>query len=435
MKIHRKKLKDTTQSSFYPKALQPADQPPDERGKSVWAAIRFVALMAVLTLLARGTTAATIPQVKVDTPRAGEITQSCIASGIVEPSQTQSIQLPENIAVQQVFVEVGQEVKTGDVLLTFSTDSLQEQIETTRINRQTLVAQQNELTAGETQARTNNVTDARLALQRAQEDRDLLKTNPDADESVWIAADRAVQDAEMALQRAEDDYKENQTEIAASNAVSQAQRRSLQQQIDKADEELTKLETLLDTGGQVLAPMDGTITELSAIVGEACDPSALQMAPSDSASQMTISLDTQQAALLSSSTTVQVAQGSIQQPGTVQTITRQQDTTLVTVSLPAAGWAYTSADAEFQFSSMRYDNCLPLSALHQDTSGWYIFLVQQQTSILGIQDVLVSVPVTVLDRNDTMAAIEGVSMQATVAVSSNKALHAGDTVKVMQNGG
>ena len=76
---------------------------------------------------------------------------------------------------------------------------------------------------------------------------------------------------------------------------------------------------------------------------------------------------------------------------------------------------------------------LPATAVRQDNGGSYVLAVEEQNTLLGLQNVLVSLTVTVEETGDTMVAVSGaLDYQTQVVVTSNKAIQAGDTVRIKQ---
>ena len=74
---------------------------------------------------------------------------------------------------------------------------------------------------------------------------------------------------------------------------------------------------------------------------------------------------------------------------------------------------------------------LPASAVHKDNTGCYVLAIEQKATILGQQNIVVSLPVTVVETGDTTAAVSGaLDADTQVIVSSTRAAQAGDRVKI-----
>ena len=392
---------------------------------------RFAALLLLFALLSRAARSAAMPTVTIGMPGGGEIEQTATCSGTIMPQKETRILLPEDVTVTEVLVQAGQAVQAGDVLLCLSGEELQNKLDTLDAQIAQLRAQKKQLTVQPNYAPTDPITDAQLALQRAQEDQQRCLENPDTSEDAQLAADRAVQDAEMALQRALDTYAEQQRQADASNAVSSADAAVLQQQIEALLEEQKEYEALLETDGKVLADTAGIITAVYAVVGSSCDGIAVTLGETGSGWLLNLEMETEAFQdFPGQPSEIEVAQGSVSGNGSLQHSWESDGKTTLSILLDDSNWTSGGAEAVLRFPSQHYTTCLPVSALHQDSSGWYVYLVESTSSILGVENKLTALPVTLLEKNDTTAAVEGISLQAKVAIRGDKPLYAGDTVKV-----
>lgn len=393
--------------------------------------VRFSALMLLCALLCRAVQSASMPTVIVGSPTSGEIEQLKTLSGSISPQISIPVNVPDGITVENVSVQVGQSVQNGDVLLTLSTDELQERIDTLETQIAQLNAQKEQLESQLDYAPTNPVTDAQLALQRAEEDRQFCIEDSDASQDALIAADRAVEDAEIALQRALDTYAEQQLQADKANKVSAAEAAVLQQQLDDLLVQQDNYQDLLNAQGNICAEMSGIVMGVTAIAGIPCDGTAITLGDTNGGWLLTLKIE---AEIFNSypnqNPEIEVVQGNVNGKGTLQNLSEADGQTILTILLSDGAWSTGDATSTLRFSSRHYDTCIPVSALHQDSSGWYIYLVNTTSTILGMENRLTPLPVTLLEKNDNTAAVEGVSLQSTIAVHSNKPLYAGDTVKV-----
>ncbi|MEG1872470.1 MAG: hypothetical protein RR194_00360, partial [Ruthenibacterium sp.] len=82
-------------------------------------------------------------------------------------------------------------------------------------------------------------------------------------------------------------------------------------------------------------------------------------------------------------------------------------------------------------SEKSYDICVPAGAVHQDNAGYFVYLLQEQNTVLGAQQVLARTPVTVQESGETLTAVQGaLTPQSVIAVSSDKPLSAHAKVRV-----
>ena len=109
-----------------------------------------------------------------------------------------------------------------------------------------------------------------------------------------------------------------------------------------------------------------------------------------------------------------------------------RDRVKVTLLLPEGDWTRgQSLEAEVVISRTSYSLCVPLSALHSDNSGYFVYTVTEKSTVLGIENVLTQVPVNLSARDDTNAAIEGALGRGdAVVTASNKSIGDGSRVRV-----
>ncbi len=81
-----------------------------------------------------------------------------------------------------------------------------------------------------------------------------------------------------------------------------------------------------------------------------------------------------------------------------------------------------------------YPCCIPLSALYSRESGDFVIRIQEKSTILGIQTTAEYVPVTVLEKNDQYAAVEGnLSSLDFIIVNASKTIKDGDRIRVLED--
>ena len=90
-----------------------------------------------------------------------------------------------------------------------------------------------------------------------------------------------------------------------------------------------------------------------------------------------------------------------------------------------------SAKLELSKRSEQYGACLPLGALRSDGDKDYVLVLQEKNTVMGIEQTVVRVEVTVLDRDSESMAVES-SLMGTeqVVTSSSKPIGEGDRVRL-----
>lgn len=106
------------------------------------------------------------------------------------------------------------------------------------------------------------------------------------------------------------------------------------------------------------------------------------------------------------------------------------DMVSVTVEVPGKKFEIgTMAELAASSTSSRYDSCVPREALHQETGGYYVYAIKEEKSVLGLQLRAKQVPVELLDRDDTLAAVEGISAEDEVITEAASELADGARVR------
>ena len=120
--------------------------------------------------------------------------------------------------------------------------------------------------------------------------------------------------------------------------------------------------------------------------------------------------------------------------GTVESIAALADKNgfaKVTVSLPAGkGEAGMSAVLSATTRSEQYRTTVPVSALHKEGERYYVLAVRETESVLGVEQSAERLDVTLLDRNETTAAVEGpLTTDDWIITGGNKTVRENDRVR------
>lgn len=210
---------------------------------------------------------------------------------------------------------------------------------------------------------------------------------------------------------------------------------------EQMEAKLERLEALLAEEGRVLAPVDGIVTRCNVQTGEkTSDTTALLLADGSQGYKFSGLVTEEQSQYIGVGDSVTLRAGSTGKryenlPVTTFSPTEEAGGGYrLTVQLPA-GTLPLGASAELSFTrkSQLYSCCVPLSALHLDAqSRPYVLVVAQVDSVLGAQLQARKVSVTVLEQNETTAALAEGALGADdqVIISSDRAVDSGSRVRV-----
>ena len=210
---------------------------------------------------------------------------------------------------------------------------------------------------------------------------------------------------------------------------------------DQMQLQLEKLEALRQAGGEILAPVDGIVTSTQVQTGQmTADTTAMLLADMSQGSRFTGQVSQEQCPYIGVGDPVTLratGNGKEYRDLSVTTFTQQEDGTgRITVQLPA-GSLPLGASAQLQATrkSQGYGCCVPLTALHLDAKNQpYVLVAEPVDTVLGRQMQARKVNVTVLEKNETTAALaEGaVGAQDQVIVSADRAVDARSRIRVVK---
>ncbi len=94
-----------------------------------------------------------------------------------------------------------------------------------------------------------------------------------------------------------------------------------------------------------------------------------------------------------------------------------------------------SVTMKYTWQSDLYSAVIPVSALHgTDTQGYYVYVVEEQEGILGMEQRIRKIAVTVPDKTESYAAVESslLTEESRIVTDSTKELSEGSVVRVVE---
>ena len=456
---------------------------PRQRRRLGWIA-RFFALLLVLTLVARGTAGATMPTVTVQKPTSGSVSKNVRTTGTVSLAGGTPFTVPTGLLVLTVPVQAGQTVRAGDVVATFDKDEVDRAVNAKRAALQQANTQAVQQAAGDTadpfaaqqaQAQLDRAyeethkvyADGEESVARAQQKRDEAaaalqkarsadapddekQANIEAAQAALDAADEALYSAQKsaesandaalsAAQSAEDSrnaalhaLEKDEESTAKQNALKRAAAAVTAADAATLQAELDALVAIQQAGATLTAPAAGTLVELALQPGQTT-PAVAGLLAENADYTIEVPLTDDEAKLVAVGTVLHVSQSKASGDAAVQSLSAPDDSSTITAkaTLPQGSWGAGAANVTAAIQGEKQPCVLPATALHQSSSGYFVLAVEQQSTILGTQNVVVSLTVTVLDEGDTTVAISGAVDNTTqIITASTKAIQAGDRVKL-----
>lgn len=277
---------------------------------------------------------------------------------------------------------------------------------------------------------------AERALKTAQ--RGVEDTDVATDDQIFTAG-RAVEAAQRAVEQAQRKAEENRLSAAKDQRSREIERLGYESERREQARTMAELERVAAGGGVLTAPIAGTVQSILTETGRTQDGvSVASLSRSDQGFQLEAATDEKSAEKLSLGDQGKVTyhqDGKAREAvGVVSAIGAADDKgqVKVTVTLPEGSYpAGVSAKLELSKRSEQYGACLPLGALRGDGDKDYVLVLQEKNTVMGIEQTVVRVEVTVLDRDSESMAVES-SLMGTeqVVTSSSKPIGEGDRVRL-----
>lgn len=287
-------------------------------------------------------------------------------------------------------------------------------------------AELTQLTAEETQNR-EALAEAEARLNEA--DAALESVQSQREEAARTAA-QAAEQAEQARNDARHAYEksvEAASETAAANAASAT---VLAEQIREMESSVETLKKLDEQEGVFCAPQTGTVESLQLMQGQTSGQVGGSISAPERGYQIRFALEAEDAVQDTAGVTVTVMQGAKSESVKINSSVSQQDGGVVlSAALTGSDWQVGKAELTIRLSETEYDCCLPVSALHSDNGGDFVYSVEERNTILGLQNIVRKVYVEVVERNNELAALRNYTTGAPVVAATTKSLQEGARVR------
>lgn len=428
--------------------------------------IWFMLLMVACTIISRAASSITTALVDVETPQQGRITQTVHLSGSLQTAGDLPILVEGGRMVSQVYVEKGDWVKQGDPLFAYSLDHIAKQIKETEdaILRKELGIKDSKSQNAQSSKQKNrsiqrayeDMNSAAAAgdrrIKQAQEDLDAAKASysdyvnhTSAEEfsnSVSASLQAAVTGAERSLEQAKLD---RETALLpylraiedAEDSVADSAAKLAQMDLDQLKETLQTLQDELQANGQVLAPIDGIVTDSFVAPGKTTGSEASMYLNDAKEMQYVAEIDEAQKKRLSPGDSIQLRFSSDEQPTklsikSIEPIEGKGECYKLVADIPKGqGLPGQSLNAESAKRSEMYYTTIPLSALRQDDNDHFVLVLKEVNGILGTELEVERVDVQIIEKNESRAAVNGaLNGGSRLVTSSSRQLRSGDRVRL-----
>ena len=464
----------------------------DKRKKKIGAGLAFfLVFMWLCTLISKSIYASRLPMVTTCRTDSKYIEHIVEAEGIVEAGSKLPVTVLGGLRVVEVFVQTGDRVEEGDLLFSVDLEDMREimadqelacqktqlQIDAILHNRE--LAQEKKA-LDEARAREDydalaryqdtlvgraaeNVAQAEEALEELQEENrahegDRKKENGETKTEEEMEAEREAREQEeerlkQELQAAA--YAEADAKWNRDNTMKDAGRR-VEDTVSEEDEDATlavyraevagiqeKLaayQEILNGEGKITAPLSGMVTDVYVQAGgRVPDTASFLVADSGAPCQFRVTLTKEDKTYVNLNDDVKLKLGDKKEinasvdylvenenaPGTFTAILRLPEET----GTPGQSGTITCAKA-----GEKRPCCIPLLALRENPGGSsYVYVVSEREGILGMEYYAEEINVSVADKNDKFAAVEGaLSEESRIILSADKEIQKGDVIRLAE---
>lgn len=330
------------------------------------------------------------------------------------------------LTVVSLLCKEGEKVTAGQSILQLDSDEIALTLEREKAELYKLQVQKSQLQDTQ-EPDASAVSSAQQQLNWAYEDqekaRQTLENLQKAETSDEQAIAKAQQEYESAVRAAQSTenvrnsalaaYEEQKLQNEKSAAANQADAAVLQVGIKEKMQTIEELSSLQAAGGTISAPRAGTLLSWNLTEGSASGAQACTIADAEQGYEMNFSLSGDSAQKVQFGAQVQVTQDSQTEIATITALsTANEDGSIdVTVRLTGQQWFQGTARGKLLLSQTEHDLCVPTQAVHSDNRGTFVYVLEERETVLGIQNVLMRVPVAVVETGRMLTAVSSAMLE------------------------
>lgn len=207
--------------------------------------------------------------------------------------------------------------------------------------------------------------------------------------------------------------------------------------IEEKQKKLQKLEKIKQEEGKITAPVSGVITQIFLSVGQkTSDTAGFTMADISSGMRFVaeISKEDGKYVQVGDEVTVETTGNSLSKLK-IEAIEQKEDGEgyMVTVIVPPDSISIgDSATMSVVKQSELYGTAVPYSAIHNQDGRDYVYVAEQEETVLGEEYIVRAIEVEILDKNEKYAALSeaAVDSEAKIITESDRYIEAGSRVRL-----
>lgn len=461
----------------------------DKRRKKIIAGLAvFMVFMWLCTLVSKSIYASRLPMVSTTRTDSKYIEHIVEAEGIVEAGAKLPVTVLSGLRVEELAVQTGDKIEEGDLLFTVDLEDMKRIMEEQELAASKVQLQidaivhnkelaQNQKALEEARAREDYDALARYqdtlvgraaeGVAQAEEALEELQAENREHENDWQKEDGESKteeelEAEREAREQEEERLKQELQAAAyaeadarwnrDNTIKDAGRKVedvlqeenadatlavYREELAAARDKLAAYKTILEQEGKITSPMGGMVTDVYVQTGGRVPDTASFLLADDSVPcQFRVSLTKEQKSYVNLNDDVKLQlDGSKKTDAKVDYIEENENapgTYTAILRLPEeTGMPGLSGKMTCSKVGEKYPNCISLLALHAENDRNFVYVVSEREGILGTEYYVEEIIVSVADKNDKLAAIEGaVSEESRIIESSTKEIKKGDVVRL-----
>lgn len=412
------KLKDKLKSMFLS----------SDRDRTFTHVLLFFFVMVLLTLIARGTAGAKLARVSVISPGGQELKQSVQFYGTAKPVANVFITVPSGLTIEKILKEPMDSIAKGEAIALINQAELDE-----LVIRQRASLRQMELSL-ESQLKwsgisTRDLESAQKAANKAQEAFDKIKDDAEVSAEDKIAAREKLTAAQETLKLEQDAYYEEVLQ-------KQPGARTMMLDIAALEEKIGALVFFQEQQYQILSESTGLLADLSLEENMVTTGNeVIGICTSGNGLTLTFQASREDANnILKYEPDLKATQEELEEElrsfdPDINTL--GQDMVTFTAKLRETGWTDKGISITGDLWQSDYDLCIPMSALRQDSDGYFVYVMETTQTLMGIDKRVVRRDIYIENTDGRYAAVSGdINSNDQVILSSSKPLSDGDSVRV-----
>lgn len=461
----------------------------DKRRKRIVGGLAaFMVFMWLCTLISKSIYASKLPMVSTTRTDSKYIEHIVEAEGIVEAGAKLPVTILSGLRVEELAVQTGDKVEEGDLLLVVDLEDMKQIMDEQELAAQKVQLQIDEIVHNKELAQNQKA----LEEARAREDYDALARYQDtlvgrAAENV-VQAEEALDELQAENREHEDDWekedgeRKTEEEIEAERKAREEEEERLKQEVQAAayaeadarwnrdnimkdagrkvedtvseededatlavyyaevesiQEKLAAYQEILDGEGKIAAPMGGMVTDVYVQAGgRVPDTASFLMADDEVPCQFRVPLTKEDKTYVNLGDDVKLKLGDRKEiNAAIDYLTENENAPgsfTAVLRLPEeTGTPGQSGTIICAKSGEKRPCCIPLLALHEEQNKSYVYVVGEREGILGMEYYVEEINVTVVDKNDKFAAIEGaVTEESRIIQSADREMKRGDVIRL-----